>query len=113
MPTLPLPISCVCACVCNRRREGAAGLEDGTAHYLGIAAVSHGFRQLASLGGFPAIACHTQAVTRSAPVQYHQAWNCFVRLQESCAFLLSNQDAFLLSSQDAYDRLLWRQPVYN
>lgn len=56
----------VCACVCNRRREGAAGLEDGTAHYLGIAALSHGFRQLASLGGFPAIARHTQIVTRSA-----------------------------------------------
>lgn len=47
-----------------RRREGAAGLEDGTAHYLGIAALTHGFRQLASLGGFPAIACHTQVVTR-------------------------------------------------
>ncbi|KAL3136431.1 hypothetical protein ABBQ38_005687 [Trebouxia sp. C0009 RCD-2024] len=47
-----------------RRREGAAGLEDGTAHYLGIAALSHGFRQLASLGGFPAIARHTQIVTR-------------------------------------------------
>lgn len=48
-----------------RRREGAAGLEDGTAHYLGIAAVRHGFHQLASLGGFPAIGPHTQAVTRS------------------------------------------------
>ncbi|KAL0025505.1 hypothetical protein WJX77_007273 [Trebouxia sp. C0004] len=47
-----------------RRREGAAGLEDGTAHYLGIAAVRHGFHQLAALGGFPAIGDHTQSVTR-------------------------------------------------
>lgn len=47
-----------------RRREGAAGLEDGTAHYLGIAAVRHGFHQLAALGGFPAIGNHTQSVTR-------------------------------------------------
>ncbi|KAL0050843.1 hypothetical protein WJX82_008290 [Trebouxia sp. C0006] len=47
-----------------RRREGAAGLEDGTAHYLGIAAVRHGFHQLAALGGFPAIGNHSQSVTR-------------------------------------------------
>ncbi|KAL0035704.1 hypothetical protein WJX79_009780 [Trebouxia sp. C0005] len=47
-----------------RRRKGAAGLEDGTAHYLGIAAVRHGFHQLAALGGFPAIGDHTQSVTR-------------------------------------------------
>ena len=49
-----------------RRREGAAGMENGTAHYLGIAAVRHGFAQIHRLGGFSAVAAHTQAVTRWA-----------------------------------------------
>lgn len=39
-------------------------MENGTAHYLGIAAVRHGFAQIRRLGGFPAVAAHTQAVTR-------------------------------------------------
>lgn len=47
-----------------RRRTGAEGFEDGTAHFLGLAAVRHGFAAIASVGGFPAIHQHTQMVTR-------------------------------------------------
>lgn len=47
-----------------RRREGPAGFEDGTAHFLGIAALRHGFSLIQRLGGFPAIEAHTRALTR-------------------------------------------------
>ena len=54
-------------CNLRRRREGPAGFEDGTASYLGIAALPHGFRLLQRLGGFGAIHAHTQQLTRFRP----------------------------------------------
>lgn len=48
----------------RRRREGAAGLEDGTAHFLGIAALRHGFAAIRRAGGFGAIDTHTTALAR-------------------------------------------------
>lgn len=51
----------ICTC---RKREGAAGLEDGTASFLGIAALRHGFAAIERAGGFPAIDAHTSALTR-------------------------------------------------
>ena len=50
--------------VCSRRREGAAGMEDGTASYLGIAAIPHGFRQLERMGGFLSIERHANRIAR-------------------------------------------------
>lgn len=50
----------------SRRREGAAGLEDGTSHFLGIAALRHGFAAIRRAGGFPAVDEHTSMLTRSA-----------------------------------------------
>ncbi|KAK9822750.1 hypothetical protein WJX74_003955 [Apatococcus lobatus] len=47
-----------------RRRPGAEGFEDGTAHFLGLAAVRHGFAQIASVGNFSAIHRHTDMLTR-------------------------------------------------
>ena len=47
-----------------RRRPGAAGHEDGTAHFLAIAALRHGFAALERAGGLPAIELHTAAITR-------------------------------------------------
>ncbi|KAK9867044.1 hypothetical protein WJX84_002335 [Apatococcus fuscideae] len=47
-----------------RRRPGAEGFEDGTAHFLGLAAVRHGFAQIAAVGGFPVIQQHTHTLTR-------------------------------------------------
>lgn len=49
----------------RRSREGPAGFEDGTASYLGIAALPHGFGLIQRLGGFGAIHAHTQKLTRS------------------------------------------------
>ena len=68
-----------------RRREGAAGLEDGTAHYLGIAAVRHGFHQLSALGGFPAVGDHTQSVTGWVPCLSVQsmAWHGMARFSKA------------------------------
>ena len=48
----------------RRRREGAAGLEDGTTSFLGIAALRHGFAAIGRAGGFPAIEAHTGGLTR-------------------------------------------------
>lgn len=80
--------------MCCRRREGAAGLEDGTAHYLGIAALKHGFQQLHTLGGFPAIAAHTQAVTRHAFTPL-SCCSCYAKA-EHAAPLLANVVCSLL-----------------
>jgi molybdenum cofactor sulfurtransferase len=48
----------------HRRREGAAGLEDGTAHFLGIAALRHGFAAIRRAGGFPAVDDWTSLLAR-------------------------------------------------
>ena len=47
-----------------RRRKGTSGFEDGTAHFLAIAALRHGFAAIARAGGMPAIRHHTAAITR-------------------------------------------------
>ncbi len=49
-----------------RRRGGVEGLEDGTAHFLGIASLRHGFAAISRAGGFPAIEAHTCALARCA-----------------------------------------------
>ena len=53
------PISGMC-----RQRPGAAGFEDGTPAYLGIAALKHGFAQIERFGSFAAIERHTASLTR-------------------------------------------------
>lgn len=84
--------SCFWEC---RRREGAAGLEDGTAHYLGAAAVRHGFKQLASVGGFPAIKQHTDAVTR---------WGSDMRSPPAACIGVHVTQALLLPDTDIISR---------
>ena len=53
-----------------RRREGAAGLEDGTAHFLGIAALRHGYAVIRRAGGFPAVNAWASLLARCCPAEH-------------------------------------------
>ncbi|CAD7702725.1 unnamed protein product, partial [Ostreobium quekettii] len=45
-----------------KRRPGGAAWEHGTPNFIAIASLKHGFKRLASLGGFPAIHLHTTSL---------------------------------------------------
>lgn len=75
----------------RRRREGAAGLEDGTAHFLGIAALRHGYKAIRRAGGFPAVDAWTGLLARRVLDSYrperrlHTATDQHMKLAPSLA----------------------------